>query len=389
MKKIFFLIIFIVLIFFYWYFKNNQLFKDKTAKDEKKSLIEKTVIPTRKIIITPTPTKKIIKITKLIFVPYWSDFEALDKSFDRYFYFGIAVDSYGINKNETGYLKIQELVNRESFQSENWWLTLRMIDDNLNEKILDNEKIQEKIIQETILISKEKGFKGIVLDLEISNIFNIDIKNKINDFVKKFYTASKENYKSFSLCLYGDLFYRKRPYDLEFLSKNSDEILIMAYDFSKTIGEPGPNFPFDLGHKYNYSFKLMIDDFLKYLLPEKITVVFGMYGYQWNVDEKKRPISQAKALTLNQIKEKFYKNNTENQGVFDCQLKNCLIKRDKISGEMEINYFFSSATPDSQGIYRLDYYVVWHEDERSVEIKTEYLKEKGIGSIGYWANSYF
>jgi len=386
MKKFFFIFIFILILGVYFFIR---LSKDRSF--DKKKLI-KTPIPTKFI---PSPTlkseKKINKTIRSIFVPYWSYFDPgtySNQRFDRYLYFGITANHSGVDKNDTGYLKIDEIVNQESNQK-NWWLVLRLLNDGLNQKILQDEELQEKIIQETLIILKEKGFDGLVLDLEIFTLFNSDIKDKINNFVEKFYTQIKNNYKLFSLCLYGDLFYRKRPYDLEFLAKNTDEIFIMAYDFSKTIGEPGPNFPFDLGHKYNYSFKKMIDDYLNFVSSERLTVIFGMYGYQWNVDENKRPISQAKALNLKEIKKTFYKNTLETNGLFDCQLKNCLIKRDRFSKEIEIDYFFTSSTPDENGIYRLDYYVVWHEDEESVRIKTEYLKEKSINSISYWVYGYF
>jgi len=32
---------------------------------------------------------------------------------------------------------------------------------------------------------------------------------------------------------------------------------------------------------------------------------------------------------------------------------------------------------------------MWYEDEESAQVKIDYLKEKGVGSIGYWAYGYF
>ena len=34
-------------------------------------------------------------------------------------------------------------------------------------------------------------------------------------------------------------------------------------------------------------------------------------------------------------------------------------------------------------------HVIFFEDEESAQVKTDYLKEKGIGSISYWAWGYF
>jgi len=85
-------------------------------------------------------------------------------------------------------------------------------------------------------------------------------------------------------------------------------------------------------------------------------------------------------IHINEIKKKFIEK---------CGFKNCVIKRDAISKETEINYIISSPTPDEQNIFRIDYHIVWFEDEESVKVKTEYLKEQGIGSVSYWASGYF
>jgi spore germination protein YaaH len=133
----------------------------------------------------------------------------------------------------------------------------------------------------------------------------------------------------------------------------------------------------------------MIDDFLRFVPAEKLTVIFGMYGYDWRVDEKKRPITSAKALTLAEIKNKFLNNENDEEQKFKCRLKNCIIRRDSLAKEMEINYTISAEEPDAEGIYRIDYHIVWYEDEESVATKMKFLEEKGIGSIAYWAYKYF
>ncbi len=394
-KKFFIIVVFLVLLSLFFSLKPASNLKDKSKKDNEvfKKEVEvnlnqdkKQLLPTK--IVSPKDS-----LVKSIFIPYWSSsFLIPTDSYQRFFYFGITVNQQGINKNESGYQKLNDFLLKNN--SSNWWLVLRMIDEKINDLVLENKDLQNKIVEESLKLCQERGFNGLALDLETSNYLDNNMRTRINDFIKLLYSNYKKNYKNFSVILYGDLFYRKRPYDVSFIEKNSDEVLVMAYDFSKTIGEPGPNFPLESGHKYNYSFMKMVDDFLIYVPAEKLTVIFGMYGYQWNVDEEKRPISRAKALTLTEIKNKFYQSNTpieENLGaeIYQCKLKDCLIKRDKISSEVEINYFYSSDSPDAQGIYRIDYYVVWHEDEKSVEKKTEFLEEKGINSIGYWAFEYF
>src|SRR3989344_4993164 len=266
-----------------------------------------------------------------------------------------------------------------------------MTNDEINSNILKNKEKQKILIDETVEIINEFGFAGLVLDLETSDILNVDITGQINIFVQQFYSVMKLNYRKFHVAIYGDNFYRGRLFDLPFISRNSDGIMIMAYDFHKSRGEPGPNFPFESGAKYQYNFQKMISDFLDVVPKEKISVIFGMFGYDWLVDEKKRPIRQAEALSLNQIAEKFFGTSLKRSSQtyttdVKCYWQDCVIKRDLISKETEINYVVSAEKPDDQDIYRIDYHIVWFEDEESVKIKTDYLREQGISNISYWAN---
>ena len=321
---------------------------------------------------------------KSIFVPYWSLDEGLVSSnYDRYFYFGITADSQGVERQEVGFQKLNSFVKLT--EGKNSYLVLRLLDDDFNKRLLADKNLQRKIIEETIEVEKENNFKGLAIDLEIFNLFSNEVINQTNNFVKDFYTRQKQNYKPLAVILYGDIFFRKRPFDLFFLSKYSDEILVMAYDFHKSRGEAGPNFPYDLGPNNNYSFKKMVSDFVSVVAKEKLTIIVGMFGYDWMVDEKKRPIAPAKALTLKQIKNKFSLDSLDTQQVSS----QAAIKRDDISKETEIDYTVSATIPDEQGIYRIDYHVIWFEDEESAKIKTEYLQKQGIGSIGYWAWGYF
>ncbi|OGK08452.1 hypothetical protein A2767_00815 [Candidatus Roizmanbacteria bacterium RIFCSPHIGHO2_01_FULL_35_10] len=348
--------------------------------------------------ISPTQAKKqsnkVAVKSRSIFVPSWS-LKSENKelsNYDELIYFGITPDYLGINKNETGYYGIPIFLKLAEGKKK--LITLRMIDDDLNYFILGNKQLQKKIIQQTLEIVEQNKFDGVVLDLEISGLYSQDLTNQINNFAQLFYSEVNKNYRQFYLAIYGDNFFRKRPFDLSVLTRNSDGIMIMAYDFHKSRGEPGPNFPYDSGVRYQYNFKKMISDFSKVVAKEKITVIFGMFGYDWLVDEKKRPIRQAEALSLNQIAEKFFGTSLKRSSQtyttdVKCYWQDCVIKRDLISKETEINYVVSAEKPDDQDIYRIDYHIVWFEDEESVKIKTDYLREQGISNISYWANGYF
>jgi spore germination protein YaaH len=184
------------------------------------------------------------------------------------------------------------------------------------------------------------------------------------------------------MLIYGDFQYRNRPYDLKILGKIADKILLMAYDFHKSGGEPGPNFPFDSGSQhspslrarpsninYGYDFKTMISDVLSVVPKEKIEVVFGMYGYDWTLNEQGTPLKGAKALSLNEIRALI--SNDKFQIVNQSQITN--------SKEKSIDY------TDSEG----QKHIVWYEDEESADIKIKYLQGQGISQVSFWALSYF
>jgi len=370
--------IIVLIIIGFIYYQNNHV-QSINRLNKEVSQISLTISPTPQV-------KKNTTLIKSIFVPYWQiDDNLSSTNYNKYIYFGITADNEGINKYEDGYKNLASFV-RATGGKENTYLALRLLDNSFNRQLLEDPGLQEKIIGETLNVAKENNFKGVVLDLELFSLFDTGIKDQINVFVKSFYTAAKTNYKSFTIAIYGDVFFRKRPFDLVSISTNCDEILIMSYDFHKTIGEPGPNFPYNTGPDDNYSFKKMIDDFIQMVPKEKITLIYGMYGYDWQVDEKMRPISQAKALTLNQIKEKFLAGA---ESATKCAIENCAIKKDEESKETEIDYTISSSTPDSMGVYRIDYHVVWYEDEESAKVKTNYLIDRGINSVGYWVWGYF
>lgn len=246
-----------------------------------------------------------------------------------------------------------------------------MTDSNTNASILQSKTLQQKIISQTISIAKANGFSGIVMDLEMSGIPLGPTLDEINDFTKTLDEKAKAQNLEFDTTLYGDTFYRLRPFDVKTIAQNSDMILIMAYDFHKSqSGTPGPNFPLSGQNIYGYDMEKMSDDFLQAVPNKKIGVIFGLFGYDWPVDNQGNAIGQAEPLSDIQIHNKFLNG---------CQFKDCLIKNDPISAETEIQY---TDTNNQK-------HVVWFEDMKSVDIKEQYLRKRGIGNFSFWANSYF
>lgn len=356
-------------------FSIGGLFLYKNVRESvRRDLAQPIPLPTGVQTPQPTPQQvkgpKVSSIAKSLFVPYWGLGDGkLDAKYDKYLYFGITPGKNGIDRNEAGFNNIDSFIEALPRNSEKQ-IVVRMIDSNSNFAILKDPERQKVVINDSFAIAKDNGFSGIVLDLEISAVPFDSLVKQINDFTNIYYTEAKNKNIKFSLMFYGDSFYRLRPFDVKVLSRNADDFLIMAYDFSKARGNPGPNFPLNGKETYGYDMTRMTENFLQYLPPEKTSVVFGLFGYDWTVDDKGNALTSGKAKTYLEIKKEFLNN---------CKHKECVVKRKNDSSETEINY-----TDENKKKH-----IVWFEGTDSVMDKERYLKSKGISNFSFWAYSYF
>lgn len=322
-------------------------------------------------VITPSPTDSPITASEVdsLFVPYWTLHQNVSSHYDRYLYFGITPTSTGIDTSEQGSISLPVFLQQIP-EGKKKILTIRMIDSKKNFAILKNKKAQSAVISESLKIAQQYGFDGILLDLEVSAAPFDSLINQITAFTSRFAKETKKQQLSFTITIYGDVFYRIRPFAVKALAQQSDGVMVMAYDFSKARGNPGPNFPLQGKEVYGYDMTEMVADFLKVVPASKLTVVFGLYGYDWEVNDKEVAISHGEAITYSEITEKFFGN---------CSFADCIVRRKNDSAEIKIRY------TDDAG----KKHIVWFEDPESVAKKKRFLKQKGITSFAFWANGYF
>lgn len=345
------------------------LYMKSTSRTDKPA---QSVVPPSPTSPPATPTSVPQARTRTsVFVPYWTEISDSDTfdGYDRIIYFGVGANANGIITTDKGYDQLASFVAHQVDGKEKW-VTVRMLDADTNSAVLKNPAAWSKIGDGIVKLVQDNGLDGVVFDFELGVIPFQSITDDITAFYRQLYDTAKASNVPFAITMYGDVIARNRPFDIAKLSLVTNEMMVMAYDFHKSRGEPGPNFPLAGKEKYGYDMQLMADDFLKYISADKLTVVYGMYGYDWLVDEKQRPISAGKVLTLTQITDKFVTN---------CQLKNCVITRNDKAGENEVDY-----VDDYAG-----FHVVWYEDEESVRLKTDYLKTRGINGFGRWAWGYY
>jgi len=321
--------------------------------------------------VAPSPTVVIDKLHSTnmsLFVPSWTVDEITNTSFNQYIYFGITPTIDGID--ETAATQKIAAFQKSLPDGKQSLLALSMQDTDTNAAILKDKTLQKKVIQETINLAQQNGFSGVVLDLEMGGIPFDALIDEINSFTKAFGDSAKAAHMEFAVTLYGDTFYRLRPFDVKTIASHADTVMIMAYDFHKARSSPGPNFPLSGQNVYGYDMSKMADDFLQAVPNQKVTVIFGLFGYDWPVDDKGNAVSTGQPLTDTQIQDKF---------LTKCAYKLCQWNRDSVSGETVVHY-----TDDAN-----QKHIVWFEDMQSATAKEQYLKKRGIGNFYFWANSYF
>lgn len=309
-----------------------------------------------------TPTPGPVTKSRAVFVPYWASMTKVDRDeYDRYLYFGVSVNEQGVVKDDVGYSTIGTFT--AFAEGKDKWLTVRMLDHDTNTAILQNPSVWVGIAHDIASVARDNGFQGVVLDLEVGLASFHITPDSINGFTEALAHEVHGDGLQLAMTLYGDTYFRQRPYDVKYLGSVADEVILMAYDFHKSFGEAGPNFPLNGRETYGYDFSTMVDDFRADVPGDKLEIAYGMFGYEWEVDDQGRPYKAASALTLNQIRGRFLQKN---------------VRRDSISAETEITF------KDEAGRKHM----VWFEDEESVRAKQGVAEKQGIGGSVFWAYGY-
>lgn len=349
MKKIAFLVLTALILGFFLYLNNteNSNISDPSIKESFEDQVEES----------------------FIFVPYWTFSQNIDVvDYNNVIYFGITITKNGVDTSDEGYQKLSafsDLVGNKKRK----YLTLRIMGSDANRELLENHNLQKKIGNQSARIAKDFGFDGVVIDFETSAFGFASTEEKITELYRNLQTEIKNLDLEFIVVLFGDTYYRARPYNVKDISSISDKVIIMAYDFHKARLNPGPNFSFSDSKKYGYDFMEMTNDFIRDISFKKIIITLGYFGYDWKLDDGGTSIEIAESLSLNQINSRFLK---------DCLFDNCRVE---VNEDMESYVLYE----DNDSFN----HEVWFESNESAEKKVDFLNNIGIKKIGSWAYSYY
>lgn len=108
-------------------------------------------------------------------------------------------------------------------------------------KVIENATVRKKVIEDIVNAATDKKFQGILLDFEGLGLTTDKTKTRssFTNFVKEISKAAKGADLKLSLALHP-LNSSYQGYDYKSLGQIADEIIIMAYDYTSSKGNPEP-----------------------------------------------------------------------------------------------------------------------------------------------------
>lgn len=313
------------------------------------------------------------------FAPYWtlSKMQNVDFSILTTFaYFGVPVEGNGVlDTTDPGFagFESQEATNLFSKAHKNGTrvvLTATQMDAGTITAFLSNSSAQQTAIQQIVALVKARGVDGVNVDFEYigdpgqydRDAFSTYVGN-LTKAMHKAIPASKVTVSVLATAV-------KDPtlYDISALSKNSDGIFMMAYDFANTSSTTAmPTSPL-YGYKdgiYWYDVSTAVHDFLTKMPANKLILGVPWYSYNYGVSQ---PSVNSHVSYWSQSYVETYATasaDSAQEAGWDSQ------------GQVSWKAYYDSYS----GTWRM----VFVEDKKSLGAKYDFAKNEDLAGVGVWA----
>ncbi|HJD24222.1 MAG TPA: LysM peptidoglycan-binding domain-containing protein [Firmicutes bacterium] len=227
--------------------------------------------------------------------------------------------------------------------------------NELSSAVVNNPAIQERLINETLVTLREKGYYGLDIDFEFVRpedrdaytTFIRNVRERLNaeGFIVVAALAPKTDSAQPGLLYQG--------HDYAGIAAAANYVLLMTYEWGYTYGPPMAVAPID-------KVREVLDYAVTQMPADKIFMGIPNYGYDWTLPFI-RGESQARSLS-------------NVAAVEQAVVRNAAISFDPVAQAPFYGYF------DEQGRE----HEVWFEDARSVNAKLALIPEYGFEGGSYW-----
>lgn len=329
------------------------------------------------------------------FAPYWNlnkldniDFNVLT----TLAYFGFSVDYDGnFDTSDPGYQafdskKAKELFANAHSHGTRVVLTVTQMDNDLITSFLDNPAGQENAIDNIVSEVTANKLDGVNVDFEYLGNPGDVYKEKFSAFVKrltdKMHKKLPGSYVTVSV--YASAVKDPKIYDIASLSKASDAIFMMAYDFatagSDNVIPTSPLYGYKDG-KYWYDVSSAVDDFLTQMPKEKLILGLPWYGYDYPVNSPEvKAETDSGYYSYYWYRGRQYYQFIARPGAYASTYSTAVAGPAQAEGwddEGEVGW---RAYQSADG-----WRMLFLDDVKSLGIKYDFAKDKGLGGVGVWA----
>lgn len=325
------------------------------------------------------------------FLPWWNinktssiDFSTLTTMA----YFGIPVDTEGnLVQDDLGYerftsQKATDLFNKAHSFNTRVVLTVTQMDNDTIETFLDSKDAQKNAISQIVSAVQFRGIDGVNVDFEYTGNPGRFYRDEFSSFVA---TLSETMHEAMpdsrvTVSVYASAANGQKMWDIASLGKSSDGIFMMAYDFSgvgSSVAAPtAPLYGYKEG-KYSYDIATAVEDFMRLMPANKLILGVPLYGYNYMVTSP-----QVNAPTL---AASYWRGRASAQ-TYDYVQENITADTEGIDG---YHTGWDSVGQVGWKAYRVAATNTWRmiflDDKRSLSIKYDFAKTKGLAGVGMWA----
>lgn len=225
-------------------------------------------------------------------------------------------------------------------------------------RILNNEKLVDRYIENIIKILKAKGFYGVNLTFQFLNAQSTEI---YNSFITKLINRlNTEGYQVW-VTLIPKTFYEEdeitfEKIDYSIIGKNVNNIMILSYSWGYSFGPPVAPTSVDM-------VKQFLDYAISLIEPGKIYIGLPVIGYDWQLPYE-MGVSRANSVTID-------------SALALASEVGATIQYDVIAQAPYFVYVDNSSGAPKQ-------HIVWFKDARSIDAIVKLVPAYGLQGVGIW-----
>lgn len=344
------------------------------------------------------------------FLPYWNINKVTiqpELTHLSYFALEVGVDGQIVveskpGESEPGYRQLNSdqffaLIDDNNMQLE---LVLSQFDSKKIEQLLSDKEVWLTLLEQIDSLLLAYPFTGINLDFEYQGEVNEILRQQFTNFVISIHNHLAQHQEKINLSVdvyasAGDS-EKKLIWDIPALEPYLDYVVVMAYDFHRQSStQAGPGAPLFGGEDlWNSDINSLMKGFFDQVPKQKILLGIPFYGYAWQTDSLE-PSANTYPGTGFTVSYKEVLNLKQLTGIWEnCENLKIFWQEDALSPFASL----SCGSGDKENQEQTDTenkeaeektnYLVYFEDEKSLQYKIDFANQLEIAGIAIWALGY-